>query len=747
MRPVTSLCLAVFLSVMCVPCVRSHGNTSSMLDPWSPGPVSHVAPRAVIRCDKFCCNCNGKKARCTGQNRSLPYLPRLPPQIRDFRLFRAQYNHLTRTMMHNLSNFQLTMVNLTNNRIQHIDPDTFADFLKMELLDLSINLIPIPELRATLKGLHSTTLTTLALGDMGYSSLPDNFFDMFSNRTFKKVDLQHNNFKTFNSALFSPFWRTDTVYMALNKIRDVNMSMKINIKILILKENWLEEFPDLSLNKSQTAGDKECKEGFYYLQALDVSGNLLRRIRPDFLRGDCFPHLRHLDISSAVQLDTLENQVIADLPKLLTFVVSRMKITHYQPFAFNSSSLTNLQLDGNSRLDYQKMDFNRAFKYCPNLQKLSISDTKLDMTTKQMFFFLLPLKSVRELKMLRTRHGTIPPDLLWRLPKLETLVYTGANINSYGLGRALENVTSLVRLNVQANGITEVNETTLPAPFRYHVQWIDLSQNPFSCTCRMLWFRNWVDTVRKKGNVTINKFQSRQYRCRTPENMAETPLHEFRPTAESCAVRNPLILVGVVGAAFLLGLLLLLAAVYRYRWHLRYYVYLLRRRRQYVQVPGGLLTENGDQVAMFPYDAYLAHSPKDLDWVVDTLLPIVEGEHGLKVFVEERDSAPGAILDNIARYMDESARVMLLISDHYNREGWRQGEFEHVLFAAFEQHKDVIVLLLGDVEAGRMTRDMRRMLTRGTFLQWGDSQEAQTAFLNGLKVALKTQDVNLQSIC
>ena len=97
--------------------------------------------------------------------------------------------------------------------------------------------------------------------------------------------------------------------------------------------------------------------------------------------------------------------------------------------------------------------------------------------------------------------------------------------------------------------------------------------------------------------------------------------------------------------------------------------------------------------------------------------------------------------------MDESSRVLLLISDNYNREGWRQYEFEHILFAAIEQQKDIIVLLLGDVEAGWMTKNMRRMLTRGTFLQWGESEEAKRKFRDGLKVALQTQDVSCHNVC
>ena len=52
----------------------------------------------------------------------------------------------------------------------------------------------------------------------------------------------------------------------------------------------------------------------------------------------------------------------------------------------------------------------------------------------------------------------------------------------------------------------------------------------------------------------------------------------------------------------------------------------------------------------FKYDIYLAHSADDLDWVGEELLPLLEGERGLKVFVEARDGEMGNMADNISRY-------------------------------------------------------------------------------------------------
>ena len=61
-----------------------------------------------------------------------------------------------------------------------------------------------------------------------------------------------------------------------------------------------------------------------------------------------------------------------------------------------------------------------------------------------------------------------------------------------------------------------------------------------------------------------------------------------------------------------------------------------------------MVNEDGREIRLFTYDAYLAHSTKDLDWIMTELLDFLEKERGLKVFLEERDSQAGAvIMDNI----------------------------------------------------------------------------------------------------
>ncbi|XP_070198249.1 toll-like receptor 3 isoform X4 [Littorina saxatilis] len=757
MRVVRTLCVVACASFAFLLGSEMDGGSSSTVQTKYTENRTLASPELAtrkagpVKCDLYCCNCNGQKARCTGDRRHLHYLPSLPGNIRDFRMTRAELEHLTRPMLANLSNFQLRVINLTYNQIQHVQPQAFADFKHMEVLDLSGNPVPVPELRACLAGITGRSLHTVALSNMGLASLPDDFFAMFFNRTFSKVDLNENLLAAFNAILFAPFWSVDKVDVSRNNVFAVNISARVNIKKLVLKENSLAHFPDLCLPFSPSTGLPGRYMAFHNLLSVYIGNNPIKRIPKGVLRGECLPDLRKLDISWLSVLEKLEDNFISDLPRLDHLMANHMtKLSRYQPLAFNSSSLRALTLNQNRRWDKDVVQSLHMFRYCPNLERLEIVDTKLDLKKHELYDLLVPLRSVKLLILQNIRTGSLPDDLLWRMPKLEKLMFTGTNLNAEVLGRALVNVTSLKRLNVQANSITVVNETVMPWEFRRNLQWLDISLNPFTCTCELLWFTTWLDEVTRNRSVHVNNFSPRswQYRCSTPASMKNVRLANFRPTVESCAVRNPFVLLGLVGGSLLAGLVVLLLAVYRYRWHLRFYLYRLRRRRQYIRFPGGPVTEEGETVQVFRFDAYLAHSAQDLDWIHDELLPLLEGEHGLRLFVEERDSIAGnVILDIITRYMDESERVLLLISDSYNREGWRQCEFELILYAAIEQHKEIIVVLLGDVEAGRMTRDMRRMLTRGTFLQWGVSEEARRVFREGLKVALKTQDNHLYSLC
>nr|KAG5702702.1 hypothetical protein BaRGS_013339 [Batillaria attramentaria] len=371
---------------------------------------------------------------------------------------------------------------------------------------------------------------------------------------------------------------------------------------------------------------------------------------------------------------------------------------------------------------------------------LQMSNTQINLVDDLFRPILLSLKSLQALKMQCCKVGSIPPDTLWRMSRLRELDLTSNRINSFTLSKALKNVTQIQRLNLRGNNINTVNESTIPLEVRQSVKIMDLSGNPYDCTCKLLWFKSWVEEEQKYGNVSFGNWP-RQYVCNTPAKWKHTRVSDYNPSYRDCHPVNIFIVVGGAGGSFVFLLISTVSLVYRYRWYLRYYIYRLRRRRQYKYER--LRNEEDEPIE---YSIYLAYSEQDLEWVMTEMLPFLETQAQQKVFLKNRDIKGGTVADNIVLNMDRSERVLLVLTDAYTREGWSGYEFQHVLYACIEQSKDVIVVLKGDLEAGRMTKYMRRMLTKGTFLQWDDSEQARSAFKDGLMVALGTGG-NMQAVC
>ncbi|KAL8582267.1 hypothetical protein ACOMHN_037024 [Nucella lapillus] len=374
-----------------------------------------------------------------------------------------------------------------------------------------------------------------------------------------------------------------------------------------------------------------------------------------------------------------------------------------------------------------------------HLKRLEIVNTYLRLKEEEMWYLLSPLRSLTHLTMEKIGQGFFPADLLWRFPKLEKVVMSANRLSSEMLSRILQNVTSVRHLNVRSNDITVVDEDTLSLPFRRHVKYLDLTRNPFSCTCQLRWFKRWLDQVTANGTIHVKEY-TKNYGlvCDTPPERRRLPILDFHLSDDDCKEEIFGIVLGIVGLCLLLVVIVASLLAYRYRLYLRSYLYRLRRRRRDGQ---------GERPPHTEFDLYLACSSRDTEWVCNALMPFLQDDHRLSTFLRERDAPLGIfVADSITEFIDKSARILLLISDNYTSEAWCQYEFQHIIYAAIDQQKDVIVVLK-DVTTGVLTRDMIRILTRGTYLQWGSSDEAQRLFREGLAVALRTVDTMYDSLC
>jgi Leucine-rich repeat (LRR) protein len=70
-------------------------------------------------------------------------------------------------------------------------------------------------------------------------------------------------------------------------------------------------------------------------------------------------------------------------------------------------------------------------------------------------------------------------------------------------------LTKLHELHLSSNKISMISETSLPPNLLKSLRVIDFKYNHFSCTCDIMWFRNWIANT--KVNVTDNNNLNTQF--------------------------------------------------------------------------------------------------------------------------------------------------------------------------------------------------------------------------------------------
>ncbi|XP_062848933.1 SLIT and NTRK-like protein 3 [Trichomycterus rosablanca] len=174
---------------------------------------------------------------------------------------------------------------------------------------------------------------------------------------------------------------------------------------------------------------------------------------------------------------------------------------------WNFSSLDLLHL-GNNQIFYVQ---DGAFVNLPNLRSLYLNGNNIDKLTPDMFH---GLHSLRYLYFEYNVINEIHPAAFRPMPLLQLLFLNNNLLRSLPAG-AFEG-TSLARLNLRNNYFPYLLVGGVLEHLHSVVQ-IDLNQNPWDCTCQIVPFKQWLDTV--SSVVVVGEVL-----CKTPDSMSGTEL-------------------------------------------------------------------------------------------------------------------------------------------------------------------------------------------------------------------------------
>lgn len=656
------------------------------------------------------CVCKAKTtARCMNHEKDLDYIPQLPSSVKILDFVNNYLPHINRQTFVNLSSNDINRLNLTQNRIQTIANDSFVDFKSFYVLDLSSNIdIHLDTLQACFASIHFGPESSLHLRNVSRGGIiPQNIFQHLAGNNLMQIDLKRNNLIEIDGKLFQNLHYLNILDVSENSISILNYDGLNRLSYLNIDHNNLRKIPNFcSANGSSLA---------HHLSTLHITNNRVQFLKTNDFQ--CAVRIEYLHISKN-PLSEIQNNVFAPLKRLgsLTIHPSRHTLKHIHSYAFNASSFQSINLaEAYFKFKQQTFDPDNIFNFCPSLYELVLSYNSVPSDSKTTIRMFGTLRRLKKLVLLSVGWHSLPGDLFHRLVSLKSLELGNNKLVSVSLNNPFRYVKGLDFLGLRANKLNTFHKNSFPDNIVHGLKTINLGSNPYICNCNLIWFITWLNNT----NIVIKGYPENYY-CVMPESWKGKLLNTF---SEVCTEHQKLAvtIIVAISCSILVVMVITTITVYKMRWHIRYWIYLIRAKH-------GTYTRlsNTDYV----YDGFVVYCDEDRKWVHEKLVPVLEEEYGHKLCIHYRDFQVGKlIVDNIVENMKESRKVILVMSNAFARSEWCQFEVSLAQDRFLKNGSDTLVtVLLEDVSSRHFTNALKIILTSTTYAIWSENEEGQRLF-------------------
>ena len=271
--------------------------------------------------------------------------------------------------------------------------------------------------------------------------------------------------------------------------------------------------------------------------------------------------------------------------------------------------------------------------------------------------------------------------------------------------------------------------TTLPKEIKsLNFTTLALDQNFFKCDCTTKWIKHWLVQLKNKRRIESIKKVFCNSGHAIGQAIYSVPDDEFicAPIQKKNAgktVRTEL----TIAACSLGGLLALILfvgiALYKYHREVKVFMYTHFNWHPYDRI------DDSDPNKI--YDAFLSFSGDDFDWVVNTLQERLENhDPPYKLCLHHRDFPIGEpIVENIFKSVDQSKRMLVVLSSSYAKSDWCLMEFREAHRKVLQDRmKYLIVILFDDVDTTELDEEFKLYLRTNTYLSVSDKRFWQKLF-------------------
>lgn len=380
------------------------------------------------------------------------------------------------------------------------------------------------------------------------------------------------------------------------------------------------------------------------------------------------------------------------------------------PAGFPASS-TEVSLDRNNISEI----YSSSFVGLIYLRVIHLDHSGITTLANNSFIGLLQLKTLylNNNELQEINRGVF--NKLWNLTELH-LEYNNIAYIEEGAFSAL---TSLSTLFLDHNLLI-----SLPQSATNHFFWflsnIRLGENPWSCSCdvmaefipmvmnRSMIISDYSDMFCKETGENSN-FSMKEVLVKRCTNITSEQVFEMKQFDNW---PNILKILVITVAAIILTTFFIIIVICLWR------PIVLFAHRKCKCCVRKRYPEDGDK----SFDAFLAYSHKDDDYVTREFIPRLENELKYRLCVYYRDfPIGGTIADTVASSINRSKRTILLVSKHFNDHEWRNTAFQHSFGGLFKQKDNhLIIVLLDDAKGMKLDRQLKVLVKSHHVISYRD---------------------------
>lgn len=472
---------------------------------------------------------------------------------------------------------------------------------------------------------------------------------------------------------------------------------------------------------------------FYHLtnlSILDLGGNKITHFEPFGLSGLKSLSKFYLDGNNLQTIDSSYYHIFQDTLTVLDLKSNQIRFlngdNNHSPF-MNLSKLSDLKLDGQRPYGLTVLP-HTLFRGLHSLKSLYLTNNKINHLADDVFDDLTGLKFLT-LDNCCVGVTQLEPGVFKNLRNLTKLIVENMGIQNFSKA-VFGNLSSLQTIQLNHNVMQSIHVDALESLPK--LKYLDIRNVPLSCTCDNSLLKDW--TVSNE-NVQVVYL----YNLLCPNN-AKVKFFKFDTNVCYLDLGEYLFL----STALVIFVFTITPLFYvKLYWKIKYSYYVFR---SWFSEQWRRFREEEENCK---FDAFISYNSCDEQWVMDHLLPNLEGNQSpFKLCLHHRDFEPGRfIIDNIVSAVYSSRKTICVVSSNFLRSEWCSLEIQLASYRLFDEHRDVLLLIFLEPISERQLSSyhrMRRVMLKKTYLQWPgsdctDPAQAKKLFWDQLRRALKTR--------